>query len=347
MRSPLLLLALPLLVVVWAGTAAADPSSPLYLALGDSLAAGVGASEPAQSGYVGLVFDALRTEASSPYREADLALLNLGDPGETTTSVLASGGQMEKALAEIDSRKEDGVDGNEVAVITIDIGANDFIPLVQGESPCLPNPLTSACQEAATSALSTFRTNFSDIMRALRAAAGPEAQVVALGLYNPLSGTGGPLDAVGDAAVGLFNGTVAEAAAEPDIQARLADIFSLFQDRGPQLTHIAELPPDVHPNDSGHYLMAQAVVTALGLPADAVATPPSGAPALRTPTPSTRPPTVLPTASPTSTVSALPGAGGNGNDDTPWAVYIGLVVGGVVVVATGLLVLGRRRATRG
>ena len=362
MRSPLLLLALLVLAVAWAGSAAADPSSPLYLALGDSLAAGVGASEPAQSGYVGLVFDALRTEPSSPYREADLALLNLGDPGETTTSMLTSGGQMEKALAEIESRKDDGVEGNEVAVITIDIGANDFIPLVVGESPCLPNPLADACLEAATSALATFRSNFTDIMRRLRAAAGPEAEIVASGLYNPVSGTGGPLDSAGDAAVELFNSTVAAAATDRDIQATFADVFILFDGRGPELTHIAEMPPDVHPNDSGHYLMARAVVTALGLPADAVATPPSGAPALRNPTPSTRPPDVLPTASPTPTrpptsvptvsptasSTPLPAAWRrNGDDDTPWAVYIGLVAGGVVVVGTGLLVLARRRSTRG
>ena len=349
MRSFRLLLAQLLLVVAWAGSAAAGPAPPLYLALGDSLAAGVGASEPAQTGYVGLVFDALRTEPASPYREGGLDLLNLGDPGETTTSIQASGGQMEKALAEIESRRDDDIAGNEVAVITIDIGANDFIPLVLGDSPCLPNPLASACQEAAGTALTTFRANFTDIMRGLRAAAGPEVEVVALGLYNPLSGTGGPFDAVGDAALGLFNNTVGAAAADPAIQATLADVFSLFQDRGPELTHITELPPDVHPNDSGHYLMARAVLTALGLPADAVATPPSGAPPLRlsTPTPTPRATVSLPTVAPTSTVRALSSAGGNGDNDTPWAVYIGLVVASVVVVAAGLVVFARRRADRG
>ena len=339
------MLALLLLAVAWAGGAAASQSSPLYLALGDSLAAGVGASEPAQTGYVGLVFDALQAEPSSPYSGGELTLLNLGDPGETTTSMLASGGQMEKALAEIESRRDDGIAGNEVAVITIDIGANDFIPLILGDSPCLSNPLAEACQEAAASALTTFRSNFADIMRRLRAAAGPEVVIAAVGLYNPLSGTGGPFDAVGDAAVELFNRTVAEAAAEPDIQARLADVFPLFQDRGSELTHVAELPPDVHPNDGGHYLMAQALVTALGLPAGAVATPPSGAPpaSAASPTPSPRPATSLPTVSPTSTFVSLPAAGAQGDNDTPWTLYVGLIAAGAVVVAGGLLVLVRRR----
>jgi len=262
--------------------------------------------------------------------------LNLGDPGETTTSMLASGDQMEQALAEVGGRRDDLLDANEAVVISIDIGANDFIPLALGDSPCLPNPLAQACQDAAASALATFRSNFTDIMRRLRAAAGPEVEIVALGLYNPLSGTGGPFDAVGDAAVELFNRNVATTVAQPDIQARLADVFPLFQGRGPELTHAAELPPDVHPNDSGHYLLALAVVKALGLPAEAVATPPSGAPPMATlsSTPATR--------TPTSTVPALPSTGGDGDDDTLWPLYVGLIIAGIVV-ATGLLMLARRR----
>ena len=336
MRSFLILLTFCLLATAWAGGAAASPDPPLYLALGDSLAAGVGASNPSQTGYVGLVFDALRTEPSSPYAGVDLTLLNLGNPGETTTSMLASGDQMEQAMAEIESRRSDGVDGNEAVVISIDIGANDFIPLVLGDSPCLPNPLAQACQDAAASALTTFRANFADIMRRLRAAAGPEVEIVAVGLYNPLSGSGGSFDAVGDAAVELFNSTVAAAATDRDIRAIFADVFIYFDGRGAELTHAAELPPDVHPNDSGHYLLALAVVTALGLPPEAVATPPSGAPPVATlsSTPSTR--------TPTSTVPAPPSTGGEGDDDTPWPLYVGLIVAGIVV-ATGLLVLARRR----
>ena len=332
MRSFLVLLTFCLLSTAWAGDATASQSSPLYLALGDSLAAGVGASEPSDSGYVSLVYDALLTD---PAFFNDLTLMNLGNPGETTTSMLA-GSQMNAALNQIEGRREDSIAGNEVVVITIDIGANDFIPLVLGDSPCLPNPLAQACQDAAASALATFRSNFADIMRRLRAAAGPEVEIVALGLYNPLSGTGGPFDAVGDAAVELFNQSVATTVAQPDIQARLADVFPLFRGRGPELTHAAELPPDVHPNDGGHYLLALAVVEALGLPAEAVATPPSGAPPVATLS------STAATRTPTSTVPALPSTGGDGDDDTLWPLYVGLIIAGIVV-ATGLLMLARRR----
>jgi hypothetical protein len=80
--------------------------------------------------------------------------------------------------------------------------------------------------------------------------------------------------------------------------------------------------------------MARVVVEALGLPAEAVATPPSGAPELWTVTPSTRPPAVLPTGSPTATVGALPPAGEQGSDDdTRWVLWVGIIVA-VGMVAT-------------
>lgn len=328
MRRLSLLIALLLLAVAWTGGGAgggASPAVPVYLALGDSLAAGAGASQPSQTAYVPLVFNALRTEAASPYRESGLALVNLGVSGETTTSMLAGGGQLDKALAEIESRRDDGIAGNEVVVITIDIGANDFIPLVETPSPCLPNPLAGACQDAARLALDTFRSNFADIMRRLRSAAGPEVPMVAVGLYNPLSGAGGPFGGLGDTVVQVFNGTMASVAREADIQAKVAEIFPLFQGKGPQLTHIEDLPPDIHPNDSGYYQMAQAVLAALGLAPGGVASP---------------------TAGPLASPSAVPPVGGGGDDDRPWVPYIGLIVVGVGVVGAGVLVLARRRAGR-
>jgi lysophospholipase L1-like esterase len=325
-----------LLVVCFAGHATAGQESQLYLALGDSLAAGVGASEPEETGYVGLVYDALLTD---PAFFNNLTLMNLGIPGETTTSMLANG-QMGAALSQIEGRREDGIAGNEVAVITIDIGANDFIPLVVGDSPCVPNPLAEACTQAATAALDTFRTNFADIMRRLRAAAGPDTEIVALGLYNPLSGSGGSFDAIGDAAVGLFNDTVAEFAIQDGIRASFADVFPQFQDRGSELTHIAETPSDVHPNDAGHYMMARVVVEALGLPPETVPTPASGAPALRSPTP-TRPPGTPPAATPSATADLPPSAGEDEDNDMLWPYAVAATA--IVVLGGMLTLLWRRR----
>src|SRR3989304_299278 len=62
-------------------TEARAQEGPAYLALGDSLAFGVGASDPAATGYVGLTHDALRK--SDRYRERGLGLVNLSAPGAT------------------------------------------------------------------------------------------------------------------------------------------------------------------------------------------------------------------------------------------------------------------------
>ena len=83
---------------------------PVYLALGDSLAFGIGASDPATTGYVPLFYDDLRSALPDHFDSKFLMLENLavGGPGapaggETTTTMIA-GGQLDAALAELTAR---------------------------------------------------------------------------------------------------------------------------------------------------------------------------------------------------------------------------------------------------
>ena len=72
--------------------AAAPPPRPLYLALGDSVAAGVGAQPPATEGYVPELHDLLAAEVPCGDGQAlgcRLDLLNIAEPGATTTTLLA------------------------------------------------------------------------------------------------------------------------------------------------------------------------------------------------------------------------------------------------------------------
>ena len=95
-------------------------ATPAYIALGDSLAAGVGASDPPSRGYVGLTLDALRR--SERYRERGLELFNLSVPGATSSDLLIAGGQLETALQEIGRRPVDAAAGDDkVEIISIDI----------------------------------------------------------------------------------------------------------------------------------------------------------------------------------------------------------------------------------
>ncbi|HKZ50778.1 MAG TPA: GDSL-type esterase/lipase family protein, partial [Dehalococcoidia bacterium] len=239
-----------------AGVGAAGP--PAYVALGDSLATGVGASDRATLGYVGQVHRGLLE--SSPYQERGLELLNLGASGATSTDLLKPGGQVEQALAEIQRRAQDADTGNEVEIITVDIGGDDLLALLKPGSPCFSNPLGSACVgQAFPEALSRFEANLRQALRALRQAT-PEAHLVVITLYNSFAGQGSPLKEAGDIAVSQFNPLVAQVAAEADIQARVADVRPLFQER-PASEVIA--PDLIHPTDAGHALIATAVLAAL------------------------------------------------------------------------------------
>ena len=70
---------------------AAPPPRPLYLALGDSVAAGVGAQPPATEGYVPELHGLLAAQVPCGDGQAlgcRLDLLNIAVPGATTTTLL-------------------------------------------------------------------------------------------------------------------------------------------------------------------------------------------------------------------------------------------------------------------
>src|SRR2546426_547686 len=91
--------------------AAGSPSAtaPLYIALGDSLSVGIGASVLApEAGFVALVHQGL---------DHGVGLLQLGVPGHTSQDLIDK--QLDQAIGEIQRRKEDGIAGNEVKVVTL------------------------------------------------------------------------------------------------------------------------------------------------------------------------------------------------------------------------------------
>src|SRR4030067_472831 len=105
MRRLLPLLAAFVSLALLAPAPAAAQEAPAYIAIGDSLAFGVGASDPASGGYVALTYGTLRS--SERYRDRGLELVNLGLPGATSSDLLLPGGQLERALDEIRERQEE------------------------------------------------------------------------------------------------------------------------------------------------------------------------------------------------------------------------------------------------
>ncbi|MGD9890154.1 MAG: SGNH/GDSL hydrolase family protein [Dehalococcoidia bacterium] len=230
---------------------------PAYLALGDSLAVGTGASRADASGYVALFHQFLRSEDDSRYELRAVA------KGGATSTTLIHEGQLVSAL-DILHHNADDEPNNDVQVITIDIGGDDLRTLVRGGAPCEPpaSPADPACVGAVVQLLADYRANIATILTQLRAAAGPETRIFVVTVMNPYSGTGGPLDQPSDPVIALLNAETQAAAADPWIRAVLVDVFPIFASRAHELTNLDKPRPDFHPNDEGYRLMAEAIVKA-------------------------------------------------------------------------------------
>jgi lysophospholipase L1-like esterase len=235
---------------------------PTYLALGDSLAFGYSQAkfnsllpeEPAaayNTGYVDDFGKLLRLF------EPGVQTVNDGCPGETTESFIKgpceygqhfplhhpySGSQFADALSYL------GAHPGTVSPITIDIGANDALGVI--EVVC---KLEAKCiQEQAPALFARVGHNLGSILAQLRAAA-PSAKIIVLGLYNPF----GETIAGGDALTAALNEVMAADAAS--VGARFADPLPLFNPPGAleqptlcTLTNICTSLKDIHPTDLGY-----------------------------------------------------------------------------------------------
>jgi lysophospholipase L1-like esterase len=272
-RPPLaafLFLALSLSPIFTAG-AHAQSSAPLYLALGDSLAFGVGADSPAEQGYVGLTEAALKAEPR--FAGSGLDLLNLSAPGATSADLLEPDGQLDRALAEIESRAGDSSSANDVAIISLSIGGNDLLNLAEPNAACAQLASSQSCQAALNGVLDGLRQNLLDVLGRLHTAA-PSAEIYVLDLYNPYSGSDSARELIASVGVQQVNGVITSVAANAGFGAKLASVFDLFEGRAKQW--IAQ--DGIHPNNDGYRVMAEVVEATIegrpvSLPADLLATP--------------------------------------------------------------------------
>jgi lysophospholipase L1-like esterase len=158
-----------------AGTASgsAAGTGSRYLALGDSLAAGYqpGGAELRDTAYPALTATRLAGKG------ADLTVENLGCSGETTTSMIVGGTCDFAAGSQLEQAEKVLAGGDDVALVTIDIGGNDVLHCVRGGAQ-----VDAAC---VTAGVRTVRKNLPTILKRLRAAAGDDVPVLVLGYYNP------------------------------------------------------------------------------------------------------------------------------------------------------------------
>ena len=229
------------------------------LSLGDSLAAGVGASDVETTSYPALVRERVQRITG-----LETELINLAVPGETTDSLIADG-QLDAAVEVLQSR-------DDVRLVTIDIGGNDVFALLA----ICAGGFTEECQAGVGTTLQGVGANLAQIVGTLRAAAAPGTPIV-IGTYanalrnpgcdfNALRGLG---DAVldGSTALGVatgLNDVIRGVAAATGVA--VADAF--FALREPDLFQ----PDCLHFNDAGYAAYAarfNAVLTLgpTGLPA--------------------------------------------------------------------------------
>ena len=245
-------------------TAKSEPTGrrPLYLALGDSLSAGIGASDAPSLGWVDIVSTAL----------PEWDLLNLGVSGDDSRELLF-GGSLDEGLRHIALRATDAEPGNEVGAITLEIGGNDLLDMyydlvLPGECPSVIEALQrETCVTALESALAAYRSNLAETLRRLIEAA-PGTPIFLMTLFNPFSGDGTVIDEIGTLTLEGQEGTpfreglndvVREVGAEAGV--------ILVEWYGPFLGKKSEyISFDlIHPNNAGHAVMAEAVIEAMAL----------------------------------------------------------------------------------
>lgn len=249
------------LALLSACTGGERSSSPAYIALGDSLSQGIGASDTDATGFVPLVHKSL----GDGYE-----LINLSHSGDTSQDLLDHG-HLHQAIAEIEERNGDGDEGNDVRLVTLEIGGNDLLRLyfslvVPGTCSSVETALERAeCVDPLVSALESFKPNLASILDQLKEA-DPSLTIVLLTLYNPFSHLGGTGE-IGELALEGLPGTpfpdglndLIRAQAQQREDVTLVDLYPLFQGKTARLI-AGDL---IHPNDEGYRVMAEAVLGAL------------------------------------------------------------------------------------
>lgn len=238
--------------------------APIYLALGDSVPAGVGAI-PKVSGYPELASAQLRAgyntaaNKATPNKSTPLELRNIAVGGATTTSLIGS--QLQPALALIAERQADRDPFNDVEVITVTIGGNDVsTPIILA---CLIQP-QGACQAVADQRLNLVRENLRSILSQLTSAAGRGTEVAVTTYYDPipacLLGTSPVARAVATAALESGSvpvvGLTLEAGLNDVIRSAAAATGTQVIDLYGQLGTSDVLNDCLHPNQVGHQKIA-------------------------------------------------------------------------------------------
>lgn len=212
-----------------------------YMALGDSVAYGLGAPLPNDLGYAGQFYNSYlkRLKPSLTYKD-------LGISGETTSSFLnrpRSQSQLQKAYAEIDAAK---AVNKRISPITLTIGGNDMLNAMDASQP------------EKDAVLKQYDANLQTILKDLKAYS-PNSDIIITTYYNPFGANSDPND---ENAQWLqkINAVIEQRGKELGL--KVADFYPPIDGQEQALTWAAY--GDVHPNQQGYSKLAQALWQAAG-----------------------------------------------------------------------------------
>ena len=241
------------------------PAPLAYLALGDSYAAGVGATDPQATGYVPRFLAMINEQGGTPIGVKNLAVSGATSAdflGDWSTKGVEGSSPLASAVKTINA--------GGVSVVTLDIGGNDILRLLKPGQPCAGSAIEGEpCLVAMREALRTITTpNLPLILGALVEAAQPGTQILVVNYPNAFStGQGTVAETRAGLAITDLNALIA--ATVGNLQAPASgrgatlatvDIAPLFAGQAGTLTHILDPTPDIHPTDAGHTIIAEALL---------------------------------------------------------------------------------------
>jgi lysophospholipase L1-like esterase len=242
MKLILALVALLTLAPASASSQAENDAAGLYIAVGDSITAGIGSSLPRTRSY-----PAILQGFMAGYLDAPVVLENLAVPGETAESL--TGGEQLVALDEAVERA--GRSGLPILAVTVTLGGNELLAV------------RDSGNDERQQALAAFESSLPAALEAIRAAVGADVPIVISTIYDP---TGSPPEVELTEAwwISRFNEVVHSAAGQ--VGAIVADAASESDEWSGTLSRY---PSDVHPTNAGHRVLAGSFWTALALDEDA------------------------------------------------------------------------------
>lgn len=251
------------LVAAPSSAAPANRSSPaLYLALGDSVAAGVGA--PAGQGYVDLLGARLSEalDCNTGNAVACRRTENISVSGATTQTLIDA--QLPAAVKRLTQRNQNASTADDIRLVTVTIGGNDVVgPVV---AACGGDPQSWQCATAVQTVLGGLAQRYAAILHELRQAAGPDTTIAVMTYYNAFVGSCYMLEvfpALHVLAPALLDGS--EYTLNGVIRATADQVDALVVDTAADITadELVGGSDCLHPNSAGHAAIADAFYTAV------------------------------------------------------------------------------------